>query len=283
MASLASERRRCRLKIAEEEILPESLEVQGRRLLPWGPRADVPPAPLPGMTHEQNFLAHVLISPSSGSSSMGSVGTALPSPSGGGEAVFGQTWPSKGRKHVCRELGAVASTSSQHQHPSALLRRGPRDEPPPSVAQLLPDNSSVFLTHDHAWEAAWFMHEEINSGVGVMPRHSHSRPPEIQIFSRAYHNRSRIIPQQSSGKGAETSLPARKTNNNKYQRVNTLCSSYCVGLQGSVNPCTAWLVLKGTFLLPRVCQTLCGHEGEHSPWLKGLMVSGRLALRKRNK
>lgn len=62
--------------------------------------------------------------------------------------------------------------------------------------------------------------------------------------------------QQSSGKGAETTSPAHKANKT-YQRVKILCSSYCVGFQGSIRPCTTWLVLKGTFLLLRICQTLC--------------------------
>lgn len=115
VASMAGERRRCRLKIAEEEILPVSPEVRGRRLLPPpGSRADVPPAPLLGTPREQSFLAHILISPSSSSSSMGSVGTALPSCSGRGEAVFGRTRPGEGRKRVCREPGAVVSACRLH-------------------------------------------------------------------------------------------------------------------------------------------------------------------------
>lgn len=69
-----------------------------------------------------------------------------------------------------------------------LQQSGPQDKPLPLVAQLLPDQRSGFLTCDCAWEIAWFTHEEINSGVGVLPRHSHSSPPEIQIFIRAYHN-----------------------------------------------------------------------------------------------
>lgn len=77
-----------------------SPEVWGRRLLLWGLWADVPQAPLLGTPHEQSLLAHVLISPSSGSSSLGSVGAALSSRSEGGEAAFGQTWPGKGRKQV---------------------------------------------------------------------------------------------------------------------------------------------------------------------------------------
>lgn len=85
---MAGERRRCRLKIAEEEILPVSPEVRERRLLLRGSRADVPPAPLLGMPREQSFFAHILISPSSGSSSTGSVGTALPSRGGGGKRLF---------------------------------------------------------------------------------------------------------------------------------------------------------------------------------------------------
>lgn len=68
-------------------------------------------------------------------------------------------------------------------------------------------------------------------------------------------------------------LVAYQTKNNKYQRANTLHSSHCVGLLGSDNPCTAWLVLKGLLLLPRVCQTLSGHKGEHSPCLKGMIVA----------
>lgn len=74
MASMAGERHRCCLRIAEEEILPVSPEVRGRRLLLRGSWADVLLAPLPGMPPEQSFRVHVLISPSSGSSSMGSVG-----------------------------------------------------------------------------------------------------------------------------------------------------------------------------------------------------------------
>jgi len=106
---MAGERRRCRLKIAEEEILLASPEVRGRRLLPRGSWAGILPAPLPGKTLMQSFLLHVLISPSSCSSSVGSVGTTLPSRGGEEEAVFHQTWPGKGRKHVCRELRAVVS------------------------------------------------------------------------------------------------------------------------------------------------------------------------------
>lgn len=113
---MAGERRRCRLKIAEEEILPVSPEVRGRRLLPRGSQADVPPAALPGVPREQSFLAYILISPSSGSSSTGSVDTALPSHSRGREAGFGQTWPGKGRKRVCRELEAVVSACRLHFH-----------------------------------------------------------------------------------------------------------------------------------------------------------------------
>lgn len=77
---MAGERRRCCLKIAEEEILPVSPEVQGRRLLLLqGSWADVPLEPLPGMPREQSFFTHVLIIPSSSSTSTGSMGSALPS------------------------------------------------------------------------------------------------------------------------------------------------------------------------------------------------------------
>lgn len=112
MASMAGERRRCCLKIAEEEILPVSLEVQERRLLLLlqGSWADVPLEPLLGMPCEQSCFSHVLIIPSSSSTSMGSVGTAFPSPTEWLEAISGWTWPGKRRKCVCMKLGDVVST-----------------------------------------------------------------------------------------------------------------------------------------------------------------------------
>lgn len=68
---MAGERRRCCLKIAEEEILPVSLEVQERLLLLLqGSWADAPPESLLGMPCEQSFFSHVLIIPSSSSTPM---------------------------------------------------------------------------------------------------------------------------------------------------------------------------------------------------------------------
>lgn len=110
---MAGERRRCCLKIAEEEILPVSLEIQKRRLLLLlllqGSWADVPLEPLLGMPCEQSFFSHVLIIPSSSSTSMGSMGTAFPSPTEWLEAIYGWTWAGKRRKCVCMKLGDVVS------------------------------------------------------------------------------------------------------------------------------------------------------------------------------